>query len=138
MAAGGGHIHRDRARLALGPTARAILALLLALVFSFELLSVSRAGDGRGPEGFSAWSCAKRTALAGDPSSTTHERHHADCAICCATGCGGSAPARYDTVEAHAALSGPVERTRFVIRRARRADSFGHSWSSRAPPAHFS
>jgi len=126
-------------------TARSLVALVLILLFAANPLCAhipATAGrhmaDGFPIEtGLSFADCARPARGAADPVAPS-ERHGLACALGCAIICGGFAPVGVGLVEAPAAPAIIVADTPLLHKGARRTDSFGRSWSSRAPPLSFS
>ena len=136
---GGGSFGGERRILSAAPSS--LIALILALLFAVHPSCAPRAATD-GPHstyahalvaGLSAANCARPTSGAADPTAPS-DRHALSCAICCSMACGGIAPPDLGLVEPHATPAVIAEDRAFLGRSVRRTDSFGRSWSSRAPP----
>jgi len=127
-------------------TARSLVALVLMLLLGANPLCAHRpATEGRHTADASplatglssSTDCARPARAAADPAAPS-ERHGLACALGCAIACGSLAPIGVGLVEARAAPAIIVADAPLLRRGARRTESFGRSWSSRAPPLSFS
>ncbi len=135
---GGGSFGGDRRILSIAP--RSLVALLIAVLLAFHPSCAQSAETMARHEtraqalalGQAAVDCARPTSGLADPIAPSDRHTHA-CAICCSIACGGFAPSATSLVYPRAEPA-IVDGGAFRGRGARRTESFGRSWSSRAPP----